>query len=161
MKELGVTDLRVLEDDRGSLYEVIHSYDIGQFGQVYKVASRKSGTIRAFHRHKELWDWFSIDKGSAKFVIGVDEGDRVSIQNGLKPFAIVGKTSLYEFVLNGDRPKVLTVPPLCWHGWMALEDDTRLLSIASHVYRKEKPDEERISPYHYDEPVCVWSIKMK
>lgn len=54
MKELGVTELRVHEDDRGSLYEAIHNYDIPEFGQTYVVTTRKAGTIRAYHRHEKL-----------------------------------------------------------------------------------------------------------
>lgn len=140
MKELGVTELRVHDDDRGSLYEVLHNYDITSFGQIYVVNTRKSGTIRAFHRHKELWDWFCVVRGSAKIIVFSDKGEKS------------------EFILDGKRPKVLTVPPTYWHGWMALEDDTILLSTASRVYNKENPDEERVSPYSFG---VDWSIKMK
>ena len=36
------------------------------------------------------------------------------------------------------------MPPGIYHGWMSLEPDTLLLSTASHVYNRDKPDEERI-----------------
>ena len=135
------TKLTTHEDDRGWLYEVIHSHDIPQFGQVYIVGDWKAGTIRAFHRHFEMWDWFCIVKGSAKFIL-VDENK-----------------SITTHVLTANNPKVLHVPPTVWHGWMALEDGTTLLSIASHCYNKEKPDEERV---HYSAfGVDLWDIKFK
>ena len=41
---------------------------------------------------------------------------------------------------------MIVVPPGVYHGWMSLEDDTQLVSTASEVYNREKPDEVRIPP---------------
>ena len=45
-------------DDRGALIEILRATDdhFTKFGQVYFVASTARGTIRAFHKHRKLWD---------------------------------------------------------------------------------------------------------
>jgi dTDP-4-dehydrorhamnose 3,5-epimerase-like enzyme len=53
---------------------------------------------------------------------------------------------------------MLIVPPGVYHGWMSLEDDTQLISIASHTYNASSPDEERVS---YDSFGYDWSINFK
>lgn len=63
IKGVRVIDLTVHEDDRGYLIEIArHANDpephgvVHQFGQVYLVGNPVRGTIRAFHKHHELWD---------------------------------------------------------------------------------------------------------
>ena len=51
---------------------------------------------------------------------------------------------------------MIVVPPGVYHGWMALEDDTQLISTASEVYNREKPDEVRIPPESFGD---VWEVK--
>lgn len=61
-------------------------------------------------------------------------------------------------ILTQRNPSLIVVPPGVYHGWMALEDNTLLISTASEVYNHRKPDETRV-PYNsfgYD-----WSIKFK
>ena len=134
-----IMDLTLHSDDRGDLFEAIHDYDIEKFGQVYFVQDRTRNTIRAFHKHSELWDYFSIVHGSAKFVFEKD-----------------GKMD--TVVLTARSPKLIVVPPGVYHGWMSLEDDTLLVSIASHTYNRENPDEERISPDAFGN---VWEMTKK
>lgn len=140
-----VKQLAVHEDDRGSLYELIHSYDMDKFGQVYVVNDPARHTVRAFHKHHELTDYFCITQGRAKFVLvdgepGSDEAVLVSV------------------VLDGDRPKILVVPPNIWHGWMSLEDNTTLVSVADELYRHQNPDEVRVAPDTWGD---VWTVKGK
>lgn len=124
------------EDDRGFLYEVIHGSDpfVTRFGQVYFVGNRTAFTVRAYHKHRELHDWFAIVHGSAKFVL-VDGREHSSTY--LKTDILIG---------SARRPSLIVVPPGIYHGWMSLEPDTLLCSTASHEYNRENPDEERISP---------------
>jgi dTDP-4-dehydrorhamnose 3,5-epimerase-like enzyme len=51
---------------------------------------------------------------------------------------------------------MIIVPPGIYHGWMSLEDNTIMISVASEVYNKEKPDEVRIPPDSFGD---VWTIK--
>jgi dTDP-4-dehydrorhamnose 3,5-epimerase len=142
--DVQLIDLKLHEDDRGYLYEIIHNSDAfvsgrgQQIRQVYVVGNRIEKIIRAFHKHDELHDWFSIVKGSAKFVLVDDREDRSSF----------GK---FDIVICSERDcKLLVVPPGVYHGWMSLEPDTILISTASHEYNRQNPDEHRVSPNSFD-----------
>jgi dTDP-4-dehydrorhamnose 3,5-epimerase len=144
MKFVDIKDLQVHQDDRGDLYEVVHDYDIEEFGQVYVVHDRTKDIVRAFHRHEKLWDYFCIVKGSAKFAFS-DSAD---------PDAEVETVTITE-----RQPKLITVPPTIFHGWQSLEDDTVLLSTGSETYNQENPDEERIAWDTYGKD--VWEMTKK
>ncbi len=133
---LKVVPLVVRMDDRGYLMEILRSVDphFTKFGQVYMVGDMTRGTIRAFHKHEVLWDWFFISHGSAKFAFRDDRKESATYGN-------------METVITGSRnPSLIVVPPGVYHGWMSLEDDTQMISIASEVYNREKPDEVRVPP---------------
>jgi dTDP-4-dehydrorhamnose 3,5-epimerase len=138
-------------DDRGYLIEVVRRSGaagphavIFQFGQVYLVGNHNRGTIRAFHKHKFLWDYFFISHGSAKFVLVDDREDSPTYRE------------MNIFVICDRNPSLLIVPPGVYHGWMSLEDDTQMISIASEVYNPEDPDEVRIPPDSFGD---VWVVK--
>jgi dTDP-4-dehydrorhamnose 3,5-epimerase len=150
-------DLRVHEDDRGYLYEIIHKSDGFVSGegqelrQVYIVGDRIEKIIRAFHKHEELHDWFHIVKGAAKFVLVDDRSNSPTFQK-------------FDIVVGSDRaPKLLVVPPGVYHGWMSLEPDTIMVSTASHEYNREKPDEHRVPPDFFNKLLGEnpWEIKGK
>ncbi|MHC4067362.1 MAG: dTDP-4-dehydrorhamnose 3,5-epimerase family protein, partial [Planctomycetota bacterium] len=108
--------LKVHEDDRGYLYEVIHSSDsfVSQFGQVYVVGDRVQYITRAYHKHAHLHDWFCIVHGSAKFVLVDDREDSPTYR-------------MFDIVVGtGRTPSLVVVPPGVYHGWMSLEPDTLL-----------------------------------
>ena len=144
-------------DDRGALYEVLRTDrpDMVPPGveikQNYVVRSSTRGTVRAYHRHKVLWDFFHIIKGSAKFVVwaplhecgdfGAPECERLVV------------------TLSERKPQLLVVPPRYFHGWVALEDDTILLSSGSECYDRTNPDEERIPPDYYG--LEIWDVKFR
>ena len=146
-----VVDLVTHEDDRGYLTEVArHAADatphgvVHQFGQVYLVGDPVRGTIRAYHKHAELWDWFFISHGGAKFVLKDDRKDSPTFGE------------MMTTVASARKPRLLVVPPGVFHGWMSLEDDTQLVSIASHTYNPANPDEVRIPPDSFGD---VWTVK--
>ena len=141
---LEIIPLEVNFDDRGYLFEIIHHYDMPKFGQVYIIGDPVRGIIRAFHKHQELWDYFCIVKGSAKFVFVDDRKESKTYKE---------KETI---ILSEKSPKVIIIPPGIYHGWMSLEDNTAMISVASEVYNKENPDETRISPDSFGD---IWTIK--
>ncbi len=146
IKDVKVVPLVAHVDDRGYLIEILRSTDghFTRFGQVYLVGDMTRGTIRAFHKHARLWDWFFVSHGSAKFVLRDDRPDSPTYNE-------------MQIVVSGPRnPALIVVPPGVYHGWMALEDDTQLISTASEVYNREKPDEVRIPPDSFGD---VWEVK--
>ena len=146
IKDVAKIDLVAHVDDRGYLIEIIRATDpyFTKFGQVYLVGNFAKGTIRAFHKHKVLWDWFFISHGSAKFVLVDDREDSPSYKE------------MNTFVVCSRNPSLIVVPPGVYHGWMSLEDDTQMISTASEVYNRENPDEVRIPPDSFGD---VWTVK--
>jgi len=151
IQDVQVIDLTAHEDDRGYLIEIVRRSGgpephavVHKFGQVYLVGDRTRGTVRAFHKHEQLWDWFFISHGSAKFVLKDDRPE--SPTHGEVMTIVVGER----------RPRLLVVPPGVFHGWMALEDDTQLVSTASHTYQHEDPDEVRVPADSFGD---VWTVK--
>ncbi len=158
-------------DDRGMLMEVLRATDEhyqlafdpandheGNFGQNYIVVDPMPGTVRAFHKHGCLWDFFTIVNGSAKFVFYDDRHGNDDLL----------KSDTYqnlEVVITGKmNPMCIVVPPGVHHGWMSLEENTILLSTGTHVYsevveRHGKPDECRIDPYIFGKN--IWEIEAK
>lgn len=151
INDVQVIPLTAHHDDRGYLIEVVrHAEDpephgvVHRFGQVYLVGNMARGTVRAFHKHEELWDWFFISHGTAKFVL-VDDREDSSTQG-----------EMMTIVTGTRKPALIVVPPGVYHGWMSLEDDTQMISTASHTYNREKPDEVRIPPDSFGD---VWTVK--
>lgn len=86
----------------------------------------------------------SINHGSAKFVLVDDRPDSPTYKE------------MNTFIISERNPSLLVVPPGVYHGWMSLEDDTQMISTASEVYNRQKPDEVRISPDSFGD---VWTVK--
>lgn len=148
IKDVEIVPLISRLDDRGYLVEIVHNSDkfFQKFGQVYLVGDFVRNTVRAFHKHQKLWDYFFISHGSAKFAL-VD--DRVKSPTYKKIMTVV---------ISDKNPTLLVVPPGVYHGWMSLEDDTQMLSTASEIYNRENPDETRVP---YDSFGYDWKIKYK
>ena len=149
IKDVHLFPLKVNTDDRGYLIVIGSSGredapDMPTLREVYLVGDVAKGTIRAFHKHELLWDYFFISHGSAKFVLVDDRPN--SATNG----------EMNTFVLTERNPSLLFVPPGVYHGWMSLEDDTQMVSLANNPYDPKKPDEKRISPDHFGD---IWTVK--
>lgn len=145
---------RINIDDRGVLVSLIRADDgfaIDKIEEVYVIFNNSKFTIRAFHGHNELIDWFSIVKGSAKFAL-FDARKKIDGKSN----KFFGKMN--EITLSDKHISTLTVPPGIYHGWMSLVDETILVSIANNVYNHTSPDEHRVPP---DSWGYKWEIKFK
>lgn len=133
------------EDDRGVLLKDIQSINLPKdekgiplFGEHYNVLN-PAPMIRGFHAHRELWDYFCIVMGKAKFVL-IDCRKKI----GGKENPTYGK--LNEFVLSDRNPATLIVPPGVYHGWKSYVPNTLLSSTGTHLYNPKDLDEVRV-PY--------------
>lgn len=151
IQDAKVIDLVAHMDDRGYLIEIARCTGgeephavVHKFGQVYLVGDMARGTIRAFHKHNELWDWFFISHGSAKFVLKDDRKDSPTYGE------------MMTIVVGERRQRLIIVPPGVYHGWMSLEDDTQMVSTASHTYNRQQPDEVRIPPDSFGD---IWTVE--
>ncbi len=157
-------------DDRGMLMEVLRATDEhyqnafdpanpnpGNFGQNYVVVDPMPYTVRAFHKHGCLWDFFTIINGSAKFIFFDD-------RDGKQDQPVSETYECLETVVTGKiNPMCIVVPPGVHHGWMSLEPNTILLSTGTHVYSEVvkthgQPDECRIDPYTFGD---LWKVESK
>ncbi len=136
------------------LANLAHPQAVGQAGPAFgqpqdgglaaRQLHRVRGTIRAFHKHHELRDWFHINRGSAKFVLKDDRPE--SPTHG----------EMMSVIASARRPRLIVGPPGVYHGWMSLEDNTEMISTASYTYNREKPDEVRAPPDTFGD---VWTVK--
>ena len=136
IKDVRLVELAARVDDRGYLVKMLRADDphFTTFGEVYIVGDFSRGTIRAWHKHERLWDYFHISHGAAKFALRDDRHDSPTYEE------------INTFVLSARNPATLVVPPGVYHGWMALEDDTQLVSVGSELYDPQNLDEVRV-PY--------------
>ena len=149
IKDVQLTPLKVNMDDRGYLIVIGSSGrkdapDIPVIREAYLVGNMAKGTVRAFHKHETLWDYFFISNGSAKFVLVDDRKDSAT------------KGEMNTFILTERNPSLLIVPAGVYHGWMSLQDDTQIVSIANEPYDPKNPDEKRIPPDSFGD---VWTVK--
>jgi dTDP-4-dehydrorhamnose 3,5-epimerase-like enzyme len=136
-------------DDRGQIAEIVREDELlklypeqkPDIKQVYMAKNPKAGTIRAFHKHDGLWDYFHIINGSAKFI---------TFPKGEAPQVTI---------LSDKKMQTLVIPPGVFHGWISLEDNTILVSTCTPEYNHSKPDEERIAwDTHGKE---IWGVQFK
>ncbi len=151
IKDVQLLPLKVNVDDRG--YVIVFASSgrpdaphLPKISEVYLVGDLTKGIIRAFHKHKKLWDYFFISHGAAKFVLVDDRKDSPTYKE------------TNSFILTERNPSLLVVPAGVYHGWMALDNDTQLVSTASEMYDKNNLDEERISSDSFGD---VWTVKWK
>ncbi|MGD9496420.1 MAG: dTDP-4-dehydrorhamnose 3,5-epimerase family protein [Armatimonadota bacterium] len=129
-------------DDRGWLMEILRDDDeiFTAFGQVY-VSAAFPGVVKAWHCHQRQTDSFCVLVGNAK--IGLFDDRQASATRGQAHALVAGE-------LN---PIVVQIPPLVWHGFMALEGRTALvLNVPNAHYNRDQPDELRRDPFDPDIP---------
>lgn len=141
--------LKVNADDRGYLMVLASvgrpdTFNVPVIREVYFVGNFAKGVIRAFHKHSVLVDYFFIGHGAAKFIL-VDD------RKGSPTYKEIN-----TYIISARNPSILIVPAGVYHGWMSLEDDTQMVSIADQVYNKDKPDEVRVPPDTFGD---IWTVK--
>jgi len=140
-------------DDRGCLTELCRvDWDEvpTEIRQVYSVQNHSKGTVRAFHCHNELIDYFNIVKGSAKFILFHYDKFKEFCTKPVEDYNLgfiqeFCESEWYqEYTLSDKKMQMLYIPPRWMHGWISLEDGTMLLSNASDVFNPDKIDCERV-----------------
>jgi len=137
-------------DDRGYVMEILRDDDdlFIKFGQIY-VATCYPGVVKAWHAHQRQTDNFCVIKGHAK----------VGLFDGRKDSPTYKQTETY--VLGEMNPILLQIPPLVWHGQMAVGDETSyLLNIPTEHYDRAHPDELRADPFE-NEFGYDWAVKSR
>lgn len=124
-------------DERGYVMEILRDDDevFIKFGQVY-LSTCYPGVVKAWHAHERQTDNFCVIKGHAK----------IGLYDGRKDSPTYGQTETY--ILGEMNPILLQIPPLVWHGQMAIGNEPSfLLNIPTEHYDRESPDELRAEPF--------------
>lgn len=100
-------------------------------GQVNISYINSTSHIVAWHYHKKQTDYWCVLKGSLK--VGLAD------QNGVVKF---------EY-LSDKNARVLTIPPLIYHGYKAVEPGTILMYYVDKKY--DEDDEFRVKPGYFGE----------
>lgn len=128
--------LKVVPDERGWLMEILRCDDeiFQGFGQVY-LTTAYPGVVKAWHYHKKQTDNLTCIKGMMKVALYDDrDGSRT-------------RGEINEFFVGEMNPLLISVPPLIYHGFKAVGDETAyFLSVPTLAYDYKKPDEYRLPP---------------
>jgi dTDP-4-dehydrorhamnose 3,5-epimerase-like enzyme len=113
-----------------------------KFGQAFITHFNQIGTTRAFFQRQHCWDFFIVLQGKLHFwCVSPDE-----------------KTA-FNYILAGRVYSRLCIPPMWFRGWQNLVEDTTCLSVHSHVYNPDAPDEEKVPLDHFAHLGVQWSVK--
>lgn len=129
----------VFTDDRGYFVPFLDNKEI-VVKRIYSVVNPTCGIVRGFHFHKKEWKYFTIVRGSAKFV-------------ALDPKKPKEK---FTFVSSERFPTIISIPPGYANGWVSLEDNTILLCASTATTKESLKDDKRFDPHKWGD---VWSIK--
>ena len=134
---VAVKDLRVIPDERGYVMEMLRADDpeFAGFGQAY-ISATYPGVVKAWHYHKVQVDQFVCIVGMVKLVLIDTREDSPT------------KGVVNEFFLGVQRPQLVVVPNLVYHGWKCISEEMSLVvNIPTVPYNYAEPDEFRIAPH--------------
>jgi dTDP-4-dehydrorhamnose 3,5-epimerase len=151
-------DLQVHRDDRGWLFEGLRedSPEFTRFGQV-NLTMTYPGVIKAFHYHHRQSDHWTCLKGNLEVVLfdlrKMEEKFWIGIETGQMPTTpthewqeLQRSERLRTVYLSGERPQLLTIPPMVAHGYRVLgKEEALLMYHVTHAYNPAFPDEGRIA----------------
>mgnify|MGYP001172226135 CR=1 FL=1 len=135
-----IKELKIIPDERGRLMEILRRDDevFEKFGQVY-ITTAKPGVVKAWHYHKVQRDNFCCVKGKI----------RLGLYDARKSSQTFGET--LDMVLTLDAPKLVSIPPLVYHGFKGIADEeSMIINMPTEMYNHKVPDEHRIDPYKND-----------
>jgi dTDP-4-dehydrorhamnose 3,5-epimerase len=135
-------------DERGYLMEILRSDDelFQQFGQVY-VSACFGGIVKAWHCHRLQTDHFCCVAGNLK--VGLYDDRPESSTCGQTQTVVIGE-------LN---PALVVIPPLVWHGFMAIGTQTAVVvNVPTELYNAREPDELRRPPFDPEIPF-QWKVE--
>lgn len=144
---VAVKELSKVHDKRGWLMEILRNDDkfFKDFGQVY-LSTAYLGVVKAWHLHRKQTDNFTCILGKMRVALyDPREGSKT-------------KGEVNEFVIDSNKPILISVPPGVYHGFKAIGRGMAFfLSIPDFPYNREEPDEERLPP-DTDKIPYEWSL---
>ena len=133
-----VYTLRLFPDERGFFSEALRSdwKELLVEDQIVQsnVSFSYPGIIRAWHRHlREQVDYFLVLQGAMKICAYDDREDSPDT-----------KGTLVEVISSSDKPQVVRIPGIYWHGIKNISSEPSLtVYFTTKLYDYQNPDEER------------------
>jgi dTDP-4-dehydrorhamnose 3,5-epimerase len=122
------------EDNRGRL-DFVNDFDLSPVKRFYFTTNLEINKFRGWQGHKIEKRWFYCVKGSFRVeLIKMDNWENPS--NDLR---------IESYNLNEGQPKVLYVPSGYLNGFLALEENSKMMILSDHVLGAIKDDEYRFA----------------
>ncbi len=126
-------------DDRG-IVKFVNDFDFKDVKRFYQVENHRSGFIRAWHGHRKESKYVYVVEGT--IFIGV-----VNLET----------EEMETFVLSARKPRILWIPPNRAHGFITLEENTKIIFFSSATLEESKGDDLR---FPYDK-WNIWNIEYR
>lgn len=146
IKDVVVTPMRKICDDRGRIMHIVKSSDdiYTQFGEVY-CSTVYPGVVKGWHIHDKMTLNYVVLKGMIKFVLYDDRKDSPTFGQ------------LQEVCLGDHHYVRVTVPPGVWNGFMGLGNEEALVVNFTDI--PHDPTEiHRLDPHENHIPYS-WAVK--
>ena len=120
-----ITPLNQIFDERGKVMHMLREDDeiFSTFGEIY-FSCTYSGSIKAWHMHKEMTLNYAVIHGAIKCVLFDDRPESNT------------RGHLEELYLSPENYCLLTVPPKIWNGWKGLSNETSIVANCSTLPHK-------------------------
>lgn len=130
-------------DDRGAV-GFVNDFGFEGVRRFYTVSNHAAGFVRAWHAHRREAKYVTVLRGAA--VVGavkIDDWEHPS------PTAPVRR-----YVLSGDKPAVLYIPPGYANGFMSLTPDALLAFFSTATVEDSRADDVRYNARLWD----IWQV---
>lgn len=133
-------------DDRGSV-SFVNDFNFPDVKRFYLVKNHNTGFIRAWHGHKKEAKYVFVSSGSILLAA-------VKIDNWQQPSK---DAALQKFILTGNSPSVLYIPPGYANGFRTLTADAQVMFFSTSTLEESKDDDIRFR-HDYWNP---WDIEYR
>jgi dTDP-4-dehydrorhamnose 3,5-epimerase len=129
----------VSSDDRGRVY-FANDLDVGECRRMYIVENHATGTVRAWHAHRNERKWVMALTGAAlACCVAIDDWESPSTE-----------AEVYRFTLDAEHPAVLAIPAGFANGAMSLLPETKLLYFSDASLDQSLGDDVRYPARYWD-----------
>jgi dTDP-4-dehydrorhamnose 3,5-epimerase-like enzyme len=125
-------DIKIYEDDRGSVYCAFDDMDFSGIKRTYVVQNFSKGMVRAWHGHAHAYTYMHALNGAVKLsAMKMDEPEDIT-----------------SFVVTSKTPKMFMIPPGYYNGALSLTDDTKIMVYSTLSFSGVRNDDFRL-PWDY------------
>ena len=119
-------------DERGEV-GFVNDFEFRDVRRFYTIASRRAGTVRAWHGHKVEAKYVFVTRG--EILVGC-----VAVDDWTNPSPDL---HVHRFVLTENAPAILWVPPGFANGLMSLTDESKAVVFSTATLAESQADDFR------------------